>query len=287
MSHLESLERSEKNAVIGMPIELVQFLVIDDYAMVRRIVGECLRSSGVKKIYNAEDGREAIELLRRRSPTIKDSALMDMVAARPDIARDLSLDVIDVTSIYGHCVITDFNMPNGNGLEILKAIRTGKTNMPRDTPVILLTGYSDDFVIAAALELDVNAFIVKPVSRKDLQERIKRVLQSRIALKGVVEYGAVDLPDETGEILGKSGRKDIAMLLQQKEAVDKELRWLPVEAIQPGAILAKDIITDRGALLLQAGAVLTTFTLQRLMDIHRAHGFDGSVPIKNVANEVH
>jgi len=280
MSHSQE-HTGQKNVVGGMPIDLVQFLVVDDYALVRRIVGECLRGSGIKKFHSAEDGREAIDILRRRSPTIKDSAVVDMVAMRPDIVRDLSPDGLDIHSSYGHCVVTDFNMPNGNGLELLQAIRCGKTNVPRDTPVILLTGYSEDFVIAAALELDVNAFIVKPVSRKTLQDRIKRVLESKIAIKDVAAYEAVDLPDENGEILGKSGKKSIAALINQKAALDKEVRWLPVSAIQPGAVLAKDVVSERGALLLKEGAVLTQFVLQRLKDIHRVHGFDGSVPIKN------
>jgi CheY-like chemotaxis protein len=285
MPNTSSHERAVNNS--SVPINLVQFLVVDDYALVRRIVGECLRGSGIRKFHSAEDGREAVDILRRRSPVIKDSALVDLVAARPDIAHDLSPDGWNVHSNYGNCVITDFNMPNGNGLELLQAIRCGKTNVPRDTPVILLTGYSEDFVIAAALELDVNAFIVKPVSRKTLQERIARVLASKIVLKDVAAYEAVDLPDENGEVLGKSEKKSIGALVNQKEAIDKAMRWLPVSAIQPGAVLAKDVVSERGALLLKEGSVLTQFVLQRLMDIHRAHGFDGSVPVKNVEAHAH
>ena len=277
----QQLARAQKHTPTGMPIDLVQFLVVDDYPLVRRIVGESLRASGVKKFHSAEDGREAIDVLNRRSPTIKDSALVDLVSARPDIANDLSPDFIGLDSNHGNCVITDFNMPHATGLELLKAIRCGKTNVPRDTPVILLTGYSDDFVIAAALELDVNAFIVKPVSRKALQEKLKRVLQSKITPREIAYYDVVELPDETGEIQGRRGKKDIAALTRQKEAVDNDMRWLPVSVIQPGAVLAKDVMTDRGALLLQAGAVLTSFVLQRLIDIHRAAGFDGTIPVKN------
>lgn len=58
--------------------------------------------------------------------------------------------------------------------------------------------YSEEFVISAALELDVNAFIVKPVSRNALHEKVKRVLQSKIVPKEVTAYEAVKLPDETG-----------------------------------------------------------------------------------------
>ncbi len=264
-----------------MPISQVQFLVVDDYAFVRRIVGECLRASGVERFQSAEDGREAAFFLNRRMTTVKDSALLDLSAIRP-ASDPVAGEFATFESEHGNCVITDFNMPHATGLELLKAIRCGETSVPRDTPVVLLTGYSDDFVIAAALELDVNAFIVKPVSRKTIQERLKRVLRSNIQLKLPDVYRQVSLPDETGNIVGGVARKSIAALREKKLAIDKSVRWLPVSAIQPGAILAKDVVTDRGALLLQAGAVLTPFVLQRLMDIHRASGFDGSVPIKNV-----
>jgi len=284
MSNLHSTAKSDRSSVQGMPIAQVQFLVVDDYAFVRRIVGECLRASGVEKFQSAEDGHEAIYMLSRRGPTIRDSALMSMVAARPDIAEDLSSNADGFNSDHSCCIITDFNMPKSNGLELLKAVRAGETSVPRDTPVILLTGYSDDFVIAAALELDVNAFIVKPVSRKTLQEKLKRVLRSKIDLKAPEAYKQVRLPDEHGNLLGGNGTKSIAALTERKSDLDKTLRWLPVAAIQPGAVLAKDVVTDRGALLLQAGAELTPFVLQRLMDIHRAHGFDGTVPVKNVVH---
>jgi len=283
MLNTRKTQHIEMSTAAGIPVSQVQFLVVDDYAFVRRIVGECLRATGVERFQSAEDGREAIFHLRRRSTTIKDSALLDIVATRPDIAEDLSPDLMALGSDHSYCVITDFNMPGGNGLEILKAIRMGETSVPRDTPVILLTGYSDDFVIAAALELDVNAFIVKPVSRRTIQEKLKRVLRSKIDLKEPSEYGKVELPDENGNILGGAGQKSIAALTTKKSEVDKTVRWLPVAAIQPGAVLAKDVVTERGALLLQAGAVLTPFVLQRLCDIHRANGFDGTIPIKNTA----
>jgi len=286
MPNLQHASHAEQNAPTGMPIDLVQFIVVDDYAFVRRIVGECLRASGVRKFVSAESGPEAINFLRRRSPTIKDSTLVDIVAARPDIAEDLCPEGAILSSDHGYCVITDFSMPNGSGLELLKAIRTGETSAPRNTPVILLTGYSDDFVIAAALELDVSAFVVKPVSRKTLQEKLKRVLLSKIDLKDPSVYRQVELPDEKGNVVDGTGTKSIATLTSRKNEIDMTMRWLPVAAIQPGAVLAKDVVTDRGALLLQAGAVLTKFVLQRLLDIHHANGFDGSIPVKDATSEV-
>jgi CheY-like chemotaxis protein len=259
---------------------LVQFLVVDDYAFVRRRVGDCLKACGVKKFHNVENGQQAFDFLQRRSSLVKDNVLVNKITARPDIVADLAPDAAEFSSGHSYCVVTDFSMPEATGLEILKAIRCGETRVPRDTPVILLTGFSDDFVIAAALELDVNAFIVKPVSLKKMQEKLKRVLGSRLKLRSPEAYQNVVLPDEKGEISGAS-------IKQQPPAVSDdrldcaEFRWLPVSTIQTGAVLAKDLRTERGALLLQEGTVLSSFVLRRLADIQNADGFDGIVAVKN------
>jgi len=54
-------------------ISNVQFLVVDDYDFVRRIVTEGLKSCGTTKIHAAQHGREAIAFLKHRSATISDS----------------------------------------------------------------------------------------------------------------------------------------------------------------------------------------------------------------------
>jgi CheY-like chemotaxis protein len=269
---------AKHRAVAEMPIDIVQFLVVDDYPLVRRIVGECLKGCGVKKFHSAQNGAEALDFLRRRSPIVKDSAVVDMMRDRPDIVADLSPETADFGSAHWHCVITDFSMPRGTGLDVLKAIRCGETNVPRDTPVILLTGYSDDFVIAAALELDVSAFIIKPVSRNSLEDRLKRVLTGTFKPKRVGVYAAVELPNEQGEVASGKKTAEAAPALPEP---DPTMRWLPVATIQPGAVLAKDLRTERGALLMQCGTALSHFVLKKLMELHRSGGFDGVFAVKN------
>ena len=260
-------------------VDLVQFLVVDDYAFVRRIVGEALKACGVLKFHSAQDGMEAISFLRLRSPTNMDSTLDEMMGHRPDIAQDLAPDGMDFSSAHSYCVITDFNMPYANGLQLLKAIRCGETNVPRDTPVILLTGYSEDFVIAAALELDVSAFIVKPVSQNTMRDKLKRVLGSKITLKDPSVYAKVRILNEKGEVIADSA--EVAVSDGGATHHDNDVRWLPLMAIQPGAVLARDLRTERGALLLQEGAVLSEFVLKKLTDVQHAQGLSGTIPVRN------
>lgn len=61
-------------------------------------------------------------------------------------------------------------------------------------PLILLTGYTDDAIVKSALELNVNAYVVKPVSRDNLLSKLARVLEMKIDLKKPTAYNAVELP---------------------------------------------------------------------------------------------
>lgn len=73
-------------------------------------------------------------------------------------------------------VIADFNMPVMNGLQLLKSIRMDETVLRRDVPVAMLTGYSDQDLVTLALALDVNAFLVKPVSSATLAQRLQKLM---------------------------------------------------------------------------------------------------------------
>src|SRR5690348_15051522 len=93
-----------------IPVELVQFLVVDDHAFVRHIVGECLKSNKIKRFTFAQDGAEALQMLRLSSPKGADPSIVEMVTARPDIAEDLFPTIGNFKAGHPYCVITDFNM---------------------------------------------------------------------------------------------------------------------------------------------------------------------------------
>src|ERR1700761_1690936 len=91
-----------------VPVQLVQFLIIDDHSFVRHIVSECLKANGIKGFFSAQDGGEAMHFLSLASPKGADTSLLDLITARPDIASDLFPECADFKAGHAHCVITDF-----------------------------------------------------------------------------------------------------------------------------------------------------------------------------------
>ena len=119
-------------------------LLVDDVTFSRQTVMRLLKTMGDPEVHQAENGAEAMEVLQ-------------------------SERMVDF-------VLSDFKMPGFNGLQLLKAIRTGQTAARRETPFAMVTGYSDRHLVDMALALDVNAFLVKPISKKALAMRLDKML---------------------------------------------------------------------------------------------------------------
>ena len=120
----------------------MKFLIVDDSATMRRIVINSLQRIGYDDCVEAGDGAEALE---RFGPEID-------------------------------FVITDWNMPNMNGLELVRELRAredGKT-----VPVLMVTTRSVREDILAAAQDGVNNYVVKPFTPQVLKEKIDQVLAS-------------------------------------------------------------------------------------------------------------
>lgn len=133
------------DAVADIDLSAQRILLVDDVPFARATVGRILQGLGEPTVFEASDGYEA----------------MSIIEASPE---DVSM------------VIADFNMPRMNGLQLLKAIRLGEAGFRRDLPVALLTGYSERHLVDTAARLDVNAFLIKPVSRDALGRRLRKVI---------------------------------------------------------------------------------------------------------------
>ncbi|MBI1938197.1 MAG: response regulator [Ignavibacteriales bacterium] len=122
----------------------LKFLVVDDSVTMRRIVANSLKSIGYDSFVEAGDGREAITKL--------DS--------------DGSINF----------VITDWNMPEFTGLELVKAIRSHERI--NNIPILMVTtrGLKED--ILEALQAKVNNYVVKPFTPQVLKEKIDQILAS-------------------------------------------------------------------------------------------------------------
>jgi len=118
----------------------MRILVVDDFSTMRRIISNVLRQCGYENIVEAEDGTRALEVL--------ESEKIDFV-------------------------VTDWNMPQMSGLDLLKAIRGSETW--KDIPVLMVTAEALQDNIVAAAQAGVNNYIIKPFDAKTLADKINKI----------------------------------------------------------------------------------------------------------------
>ncbi len=118
----------------------IKVLIVDDQNSVRQMTRIALEEIGFKHIHEAENGVKA----------------METAAVQP-------LDLI----------ISDFNMPEMDGLGLLRAVRGHP--FARKVPFILLTGRGDRELVTAAAEAGVNNYLVKPFTPAILRDKIEQV----------------------------------------------------------------------------------------------------------------
>ncbi len=127
----------------------LKFLVVDDSVTMRRIVINSLANLNYLDYVEATDGKDALAKLE----------------SDPDI----------------NFVITDWNMPEMSGLELVKAIRSNEKFS--ELPVLMVTtrGLKNDII--EALKARVNNYILKPFTPQVLREKIEQILSTTITEK--------------------------------------------------------------------------------------------------------
>ena len=118
----------------------IRVMVVDDQASMRAMIRRALQDFGFKDVRDKPTATEAL-------PAIK----ADRV----------------------HLVISDYNMPEMDGLAFLEAVR--KDEVLAKTVFIMLTGSSDREVVQKAAALGVNNYLVQPFAPASLKEKIERV----------------------------------------------------------------------------------------------------------------
>lgn len=121
-------------------------LVVDDFSTMRRIISNLLRETGFARVSEAEDGVDAL--------------------------RKLENDNIQF-------VVSDWNMPNMTGLELLKAVRSS----PRlkHLPFLLVTAEARKENIIDAAKAGADGYIVKPFTGAVLSDKIEAILKRKAA----------------------------------------------------------------------------------------------------------
>ena len=118
----------------------MKILVVDDFSTMRRIVKNILRQLSMNNILEADDGTTALSILQREK--------------------------IDL-------VISDWNMPNMTGIELLKTIR--QTEELKDMPFLMVTAEAQQENIIEAVKAKVSNYIVKPFTADTLNEKIEKI----------------------------------------------------------------------------------------------------------------
>lgn len=121
----------------------LRFLVVDDFSTMRRIIKNVLENLGYSDIGEADDGKTALPMLQ---------------GGRFDF------------------VITDWNMPQMPGLELLKAIRAD--NSLKNLPVLMVTAEAKREQIVEAAQAGVSGYIVKPFTAEVLKQKLEKILQA-------------------------------------------------------------------------------------------------------------
>jgi len=123
--------------------ENMEVLVVDDFATMRRVIKNLLKQIGYKNITEAEDGVAALSILKSQK--------------------------IDF-------VISDWNMPNMSGLELLKAVRVD--NELSSLPFLMVTAEGLKENVVLAIKAGVSGYIVKPFTADVLSEKIEKTVKS-------------------------------------------------------------------------------------------------------------
>ncbi|GAA6170876.1 chemotaxis response regulator CheY [Colwellia sp. KU-HH00111] len=120
----------------------MKVLVVDDFSTMRRIVKNLLRDLGFTNIQEADDGNTALPMLQGGS--------FDFV-------------------------VTDWNMPGMQGIDLLKAIRADASLA--HIPVLLITAEAKKEQIVMAAQAGVNGYIVKPFTAATLKTKLDKIFE--------------------------------------------------------------------------------------------------------------
>ena len=120
----------------------MKILVVDDFSTMRRIIKNLLKDLGFTSIQEADDGNTALPMLQQ---------------------GDFDF------------VVTDWNMPGMQGIDLLRAIRADG-NL-KHIPVLMVTAEAKKEQIIAAAQAGVNGYVIKPFTAATLKEKLAKIFQ--------------------------------------------------------------------------------------------------------------
>lgn len=157
-----------------------KILVVEDDEFTRNIITQVLTSLGFLEVESAADAQSAINLFKEH---------------RFDI------------------IITDILMPDINGLELIKSIRTGKTLAKPESRIIVLSGMTEASAVGKAIALDVNGILVKPLIASVVDQKIQHVLSTPFKINSSIAYEAISTEIVESESTESISDDDLASLV--------------------------------------------------------------------------
>ena len=130
---------------MALPPPEFHILVVDDFPTMRKIVKQVLKQIGYANIREAEDGLNALEILK----------------------TDTSIQF----------VVSDWNMPNMTGIELLKTVRSDPKL--KHLPFLMVTAEADKENIVEAVKSGVSNYIVKPFNAATMKEKLEKIFANR------------------------------------------------------------------------------------------------------------
>ena len=124
----------------------LKFLVVDDFSTMRRIVRGLLKEMGCSNVDEAEDGAVALQMLK---------------------------------SNHYDFVVSDINMPNMNGFDLLKALKA--EDSLKHIPVLMVTAEARKEDILLAAQSGAAGYVVKPFTKATLEEKVTKIMQKLAA----------------------------------------------------------------------------------------------------------
>jgi two-component system chemotaxis response regulator CheY len=127
--------------VTGFMIDkTLKVLIVDDFATMRRIIKNIFKQIGFDKFDEAEDGGQAYDKLKLGG--------------------------------FG-LLVTDWNMPNVTGLELLMKVRSDPKL--KDIPVLMVTAEAEKEQVIEAIKAGVNNYVTKPFTADTLKEKLEKI----------------------------------------------------------------------------------------------------------------
>ena len=142
-----------------MRFDLLKILMVDDNPHMRVLLAEILKAVGVRHLFQAADGAEALEMLRREE--------------------------IDI-------VMTDLAMQPLDGIDFCRLVRNSPDSPNPMVPIIMITGHSTLRRIGEARDVGANEFLAKPITARGVIHRITLIVEHPRAFVRTPDYFGPD-----------------------------------------------------------------------------------------------